>query len=209
MKKSKKILGVVLLFVVFLISCSQKEEPLVLVSALDSSIIIDMPYASKDNFVGQVLYDTTLCFLRKSVAERVVRVQQKLKNQNLGLKIWDGYRPQSVQYKMWEIVQDPQFVADPKKGSRHNRGAAVDVTLVDATGKELAMPTYFDDFTDKAHRNYSELSSVVIQNRKILTEVMKEEGFIPLASEWWHFDALNWESYSLLNISLKELGKMK
>lgn len=209
MKNSNKILVLIFIVIISIISCSQQEEPLVLVSNLDSTIIIEMPYATKDNFVGQVLYDTTLCFLRKSVAERIIRVQQKLKKQNLGLKIWDGYRPQSVQYKMWEIVQDPQFVADPKKGSRHNRGAAVDVTLVDASGQELEMPTYFDDFTEKAHRNYSELSSEVIQNRKILTEVMKEESFIPLASEWWHFDTLNWESYSLLNISLKELGKRK
>ncbi|HDL18555.1 MAG TPA: peptidase M15 [Bacteroidetes bacterium] len=194
---------VLLLF--FLVSFCAKEEPLVLVSDLDSTIVIDLPYASQNNFVGKVLYDTSLCYLRKSVAERLIRVQKRLQKQGLGLKIWDGYRPRPVQWTMWQLVPDPRYVADPKKGSRHNRGAAVDVTLVDSAGYELPMPTYFDDFSEKAHRDYQNLPENMIQNRGTLSAAMQAEGFIPLSSEWWHFDAPNWQTYSLLDILLKEV----
>ncbi len=188
-------------------ACGKKEEPLVLVSQLDSTIVIDLKYATPDNFVGQVLYDTALCYLRRSVAERLVRVQKPLRKQGLGLKIWDGYRPLSVQWKMWRLVPDPRYVADPRKGSRHNRGAAVDVTLVDSLGHELPMPTGFDDFTERAHRDFTDLPPEVLRNRKILEEAMTREGFIPLPTEWWHFDAPNWKDYSILDIPLRKVGK--
>lgn len=187
-------------------SCS-KEEPLVLVSEIDSTIVIDLPYATRNNFVGTVLYDTNLCYLRLSVARRLHRVQTRLHQKGYGLKIWDGYRPRSVQYKMWKIVQDPRYVADPRKGSRHNRGAAIDVTLVDSRGRELVMPTGFDDFTEKAKRDYTDLPEAAIRNRQTLTDAMVAEGFLPLPSEWWHFDAPNWKQYSLLDIPLKEVTR--
>lgn len=201
----RKLFPFVFLFPLFLVLFCAKEEPLVLVSDLDSTIVIDLPYATQNNFVGKVLYDTTLCYLRRSVAERLIRVQKRLQRQGLGLKIWDGYRPRSVQWKMWQLVPDPRYVADPEKGSRHNRGAAVDVTLVDSAGYELPMPTYFDDFTEKAHRDYKNLPENLIRNRAILSAAMQAEGFIPLSSEWWHFDAPNWQRYSLLDIPLKEV----
>jgi len=204
--KKFSLISILSFFILFHFSCS-KEEPLVLVSELDSTIIIDLPYATKNNFVGEVLYDANLCYLRKSVAERLVRVQKNLQKQGYGLKIWDGYRPRSVQWKMWELVQDPRYVADPNKGSRHNRGAAVDVTLIDSLGKELPMPTYFDDFTEKANRDFNDLPEDVIQNREILTKAMQAEGFSPISSEWWHFDAPNWENYSLLDKPLTDVKK--
>ncbi len=186
--------------------CGKKaSEPFVEVTSVDSTIVIDLRYATPDNFTGQVLYATSRCFLRKSVAERLARVQKKLRRQGLGLKIWDGYRPLSVQKKMWAIVPDSRYVANPKHGSRHNRGAAVDVTLVDSTGRELHMPTGFDDFTPRAHRDWAGDDTLAIHNRQILEKAMTSEGFIPLSTEWWHFDAPNWKSYPIENISIKEL----
>ncbi len=196
-------------FAFFYTGCSsQKAEPFVEVASVDSSIVIDLRYATPNNFTGRVLYGTPRCFLRKSVAERLSRVQKKLqKQQGLGLKIWDGYRPLSVQKKMWALVPDSRYVANPKHGSRHNRGAAVDVTLVDSSGRELHMPTGFDDFTPKAHRNWAGDDTLAIHNRKILEDAMTSEGFIPLSTEWWHFDAPNWKDYPVENISIKELLK--
>ena len=134
-------------------------------------------------------------------------VQRELEKVGLGLKVWDCYRPLSVQKILWSIVPDERYVANPAKGSRHNRGCAVDLTLVDSLGNELPMPTKYDDFTEKAHRDYYNLPDTVIKNRKILEDVMKKYGFIPLPTEWWHFDAQGWENFSILDIPLKELNK--
>lgn len=183
----------------------QKSEPFAEVTSVDSTIVIDLRYATPNNFTGQVLYKIPRCFLRKSVAERLARVQRKLRKKGLGLKIWDGYRPLSVQKKMWAIVPDSRYVANPKHGSRHNRGAAVDVTLVDSTGMELHMPTGFDDFSPKAHRDWMGDDSLAIHNRRILNDAMTSEGFIPLSTEWWHFDAPNWKNYPVENSSIREL----
>ena len=183
------------------------DDDFVEIIQLDSTIIIDLKYATPNNFVGQVLYDSDRCFLRQVTAERLVRVQRALQKRGLGLKIWDGYRPHSVQFKMWELVPNPDFVGNPYKGSRHNRGAAVDVTLVDSLGNELEMPTPFDDFTDKARRRYKKLPPHILKNRQILEDAMKAQGFIPLTSEWWHFDDPNWKKFKLENISIKELAK--
>jgi D-alanyl-D-alanine dipeptidase len=101
---------------------------------------------------------------------------------------------------MWEVLPDSNYVANPAKGSRHNRGAAVDLTLVDRNGKELEMPTGFDDFTERAHRNYSGGSAQALKNRQLLEDVMKKYGFIPLATEWWHFDAPGWDKFSILDV---------
>ncbi|OQA14816.1 MAG: D-alanyl-D-alanine dipeptidase [bacterium ADurb.Bin363] len=143
------------------------------------------------------------------MAKKLLKVQKKLKKIGLGLKIWDAYRPLSVQYKFWELVPDLRYVADPKVGSNHNRGAAVDVTLVDSKGKELPMPTEFDDFTEKAGRNYNKLPKEVIKNRKLLEDYMVSEGFLPLPTEWWHFDYKNIKDYPVLDIPLEEVKSEK
>jgi D-alanyl-D-alanine dipeptidase len=96
---------------------------------------------------------------------------------------------------MWQVFPNPNYVANPTKGSRHNRGAAVDLTLVDGNGKELEMPTRFDDFTERAHRDYNGASAQAKKNRKLLEDAMKKYGFIPLATEWWHFDAPGWDKF--------------
>jgi D-alanyl-D-alanine dipeptidase len=204
-----------LLFISGVSGCATKEKStdnvqkveLVEVVKLDSTILIDIRYATTNNFMDEKLYPVAKCFLRKEVAERLSRVQMALRAQGLGLKIWDGYRPLSVQWKMWEKVSDPKYVADPRKGSKHNRGCAVDLTLVDAEGNELAMPTGYDDFSEKAHRDYLQLPPEVIKNRQILETAMSNEGFIPLPSEWWHFDDPNWEKYDLLDVPLKKVNQ--
>jgi len=168
---------------------------LVDISRLDPTIQLDIRYATANNFTGQVVYPAPRCLLREDVAEKLVRVQQKLKESGYGLKIYDGYRPLAVQKKFWAIMPVEDYVADPFKGSRHNRGAAVDVGLVDSEGNEVPMPSGYDDFTEKAHRDYTGATEEELHNRAVLEEAMKSEGFLPLPSEWWHFDAPGWQNY--------------
>ena len=138
--------------------------------------------------------------LRGAAAKILSQVQDDLAKRGLGLKVYDCYRPLSVQKQMWEIMPDPNYVADPAKGSRHNRGAAVDLTLVDRNGKELEMPSGFDDFTERAYRDYTGASSQAKKNRQLLEDAMNKYGFIPLATEWWHFDAPGWEKFTILDV---------
>jgi D-alanyl-D-alanine dipeptidase len=175
-------------------------DPIVEVADIDPRIVIDLRYATSDNFTNQVLYPSDMrCQLRESVARRLSRVQDRLVAAGLGLKIYDGLRPLAVQRTMWEIMPDPRYVADPAKGSRHNRGAAVDVTLVDLDGNELEMPTAYDDFTEAAHRDFAGCTEAAARHRALLEEAMFAEGFTGLATEWWHFDAPNWREYPLVN----------
>ncbi len=178
---------------------------LVDIEKINPRIKVEIKYATEDNFTGRKLYDVGKCFLRKFVAMKLDSVQKELEKFGLGLKVWDCYRPLSVQKILWSIVPDERYVANPAKGSRHNRGCAVDLTLVDSLGNELPMPTKYDDFSEKAHRNYFDLPDTLIKNRKILEDVMVKYGFIPLPTEWWHFDFEGWENFSILDIPLKEL----
>lgn len=205
MKLRKIYALLIFLYLPFLQPLIAAEDDFVEVACVDSTIIIELKYATPNNFFGKVLYDSDRCFLRRATVERLVRVQQALRQNGLGLKIWDGYRPHSVQFEMWKLMPNPDFVGDPQKGSKHNRGAAVDVTLVDSLGNELPMPTEYDDFSEKARRNYLDLPVSIIKNRQILENAMTMAGFIPLASEWWHFDDPQWRQFELTNISIKEL----
>lgn len=159
------------------------------------SVQIELMYAREDNFTGQVVYDFDRCLLLEAAALRLKDVQTELENLGLGLKIWDGFRPMAAQWKFWEILPDERYISDPRKGGRHTRGTAVDLTIVTQDGQELEMPTGFDDFSEKAHRDYMGASPVAIKNRELLQGVMEKHGFIGLASEWWHFDFLGWETY--------------
>jgi zinc D-Ala-D-Ala dipeptidase len=170
---------------------------------IDAKIRVEMRYASEDNFTHKRLYAAARCLLRREAAAALALVQQDLAKDGLGLKVFDCYRPLSVQKVLWSIVPDERYVANPQKGSRHNRGAAVDLTLVDARGRELPMPTAFDDFTDKAHRDYMDLPAEVLRNRARLEAAMKRRGFQPFATEWWHFDFRGWEQYPLLDEPLR------
>lgn len=186
------------------IAFAQSDTTIVLLKDIDSTIVSDVRYATANNFTGKVLYPTANVYLRHIVAEKLSRVQQALINKyKLRLKVFDGYRPLSVQKKLWEIMPDDRYVANPKNGSRHNRGAAVDLTLIDSLGNELDMGTQYDDFTEKAHRDYKDLSPEAARNRKILEDAMVAEGFEPLNSEWWHYDYSGWRKYSILDVEIK------
>lgn len=186
------------------IAFAQSDTTIVLLKDIDSTIVSDVRYATTNNFTGKVLYPTANVYLRHVVAEKLSRVQRALINKyKLRLKVFDGYRPLSVQKKLWEIMPDDRYVANPKNGSRHNRGAAVDLTLIDSLGNELDMGTPYDDFTEKAHRDYKDLSPEAARNRKILEDAMIAEGFEPLNSEWWHYDYSGWRKYSILDVEIK------
>ena len=146
-----------------------------------------------------MLYPVARTYLRRSAMERLSRVQDRLARQGLGLVVWDAFRPLAVQRAMWAILPDPNFVADPARGSRHNRGAAVDVGLVDYAGRALAMPTAHDDFSERAGRDYAELPPLLIERRERLRAAMEAEGFTTISSEWWHYDAPGWEQLPLLD----------
>lgn len=182
----------------------QNDTSIVWLGSIDSTIVTDVRYAATNNFTGEVLYPTDKVYLRKVVAERLSEINKYFKKKyNLRIKIFDGYRPLSVQKKMWEIVPDSRYVANPAKGSRHNRGAAVDITLIDSTGTELNMGTDFDNFTVKAHPGYKLLPDNVKTNRNLLRSVMIQFGFKPITTEWWHFDFNGWRKFSILNKQIK------
>lgn len=179
-----------------------KKHGLIPIKKLDSSIVCDVRYATKNNFIKKQLYLNPIVFLHKKVAQRLIKVQKKLKRKGLGLKIWDGYRPLAVQWQMWKKLPDERYIADPRKGSFHNRGAAIDCTLVNNLVKELKMPTPFDEFSKRAHRNYPNSSKKVKENLKTLERAMISERFIPLETEWWHFYDPDWKNYPILDIQI-------
>ncbi len=172
------------------------------------SIVIDMRYASTNNFTGKKIYDTAACFLRANVADRLARVQKRLSKKGYGLKIWDAYRPKSAQKILWKATPKKlrRYVANPKKGSKHSRGAAVDITLVDSLGNECTMPTGFDDFSIKARTHNMNHSKEAIMHREILHQAMNREGFLSIRGEWWHFNDPDWRSYPLSDIPLSQLA---
>jgi len=180
---------------------------LVDIKEVNPRIVVDMRYASEDNFTKKKLYDSNTCFLRKSTAVKLDAAQKELEGMNLGLKVWDCYRPLAVQRIFWAILPDERYVANPKTGSRHNRASAVDVTLVDSQGKELQMPTGFDDFSPKADHRYQDLPGQVIRNRELLKGLMEKAGFIPLPEEWWHYDDEKWMQFDLMDIRFQDLLK--
>ena len=186
---------------------SQQPGDLVDIMELDSTIVVELRYATEDNFLEDTLYSANICLLRNAVAERLVKVHQSLRQKGFGLKIWDGYRPLSVQKKMWKKLPDPRFVANPQRGSNHNRGAAVDVTLVDLKESELEMPTEFDDFSPKAKSDYPYANEQAKRNRKILQDAMRSQGFRTISSEWWHFNDKNCRKYSVLDVPLERFIK--
>ena len=181
----------------------QDWERLVDIQDINPNIKLDIRYATTNNFLNRKLYSVPRCLLRVDVARSLSSVQKDLEKMGLGLKVFDCYRPWSVTKQMWDILPDNRYVANPQRGSRHNRGAAVDLTLVDfRTGRELEMPTDFDDFTEEAARDYYYHSPEVRRNSNLLEYKMKQYGFNSLITEWWHFDAADWQQYSLLNVSL-------
>ncbi len=180
-----------------------QEKAWVDILTLDSTIYTDLRYASTNNFVKEVMYECGRCYFRTEVAQALVKVHQDLKKQGYGgLKMFDCYRPRSVQYQLWKKVPNPQYVADPEKGSMHNRGSAVDLTVVDKNGNELNMGTEYDFFGKEAHYDYTKHPQEVIKNRQMLRAALKKQGFNGIRTEWWHFSYTR-KSYDLSDFKWK------
>ncbi len=201
----KRFLAAIMLFL-WGFAWGQSPYDLVDIHKINPNIRLDIRYATENNFIGRAVYPDDRCFVRYAAAVRLDSIQKELEEIGLGLKIFDGFRPLEVQCLMWEVMPDPRYVANPyKNGSRHNRGAAVDVSLVDSSGKELKMPTGFDDFTVRAHQAYQKLPSAVKRNRWILRTIMEKYGFKPITSEWWHYDLKNWQRFDIIDVPLEKL----
>lgn len=153
-----------------------------------TDFMYDMRYATTNNFLKSKVYDCAECYIRTKTAKALLLVNQEFMDKGYKIKFFDCYRPNSVQYKMWELVPNPQYVANPVKGSIHNKGGAVDITLVDFNGTELNMGTDFDFFGKRAHHDYTNLPEEVLINRKLLKETMEKYGFWSIRTEWWHYN---------------------
>lgn len=188
------------------IAADNSKELIDLESFIDD-IVLDIRYATINNFTGERVYEEAKAYARRPVAEALRRVQEKLKSRGLGLKIYDAYRPYRATVRFYEIYGDTTYVASPYRGSRHNRGCAIDLTLIDlGTGKELRMPTGYDDFSRAAWPSTAIADPQVRRNRALLIEVMSEEGFRVNSSEWWHFDFRGWGRFEILDIEFSELN---
>lgn len=171
-------------------------------------IVLDIRYATTNNFTGEQIYTEPKAFVRQPVAKALANVQKSLNEKGLGLLVYDAYRPYAATVKFYEVYRDTTFVASPYSGSRHNRGAAVDVSLIDLkTGEEIDMPTVFDSFSDTAAPNFPDISSKKKRNRNLLIETMEANGFTVYPSEWWHFDYQGWDRYDLMDLSFEQLKK--
>ncbi|KAA2216626.1 M15 family metallopeptidase [Maribacter flavus] len=148
----------------------------------------DMRYATENNFLKAKVYECAECYTRVKTAKALIAANKDFLKEGVKIKFYDCYRPNSVQYKMWEIVPNPQYVANPVKGSIHNKGGAVDITLVDMEGKELNMGTDFDFFGKRAYHDTTDLPQEILDNRKLLKETMEKHGFWSIRTEWWHYN---------------------
>ena len=164
------------------------DDDFVKVATYIPDIVIDLRYSTENNFTNQQIYDFSDVWLRYGTVKKLMLVQEEIKQNGLGIKIWDGFRPPSAQFKLWDICPDPTYVSDPNNGfSSHSRGNTVDITLVYADGTELLMPTGFDDFSKLADRDYSDCPEEAADNAIFLESLMVKYGFKPYSGEWWHF----------------------
>jgi D-alanyl-D-alanine dipeptidase len=176
---------------------------------LDPALKLDIRYATASNFLGRPIYRQARAFLQRPAAEALARVNAGFREQGLGLVIFDGYRPWAVTKTFWEATpkEKKQFVADPKEGSKHNRGCAVDLSLFDlASGKEVAMPSEYDEMTERAHSGYAGGSEESRAMRDRLRSAMVAQGFEPYEPEWWHYNYKDWREYPILDIPFEEIG---
>ena len=177
---------------------------------LDSTIKLDIRYATENNFLGTPVYTQARAFLQRPAAEALVRANRELKTHGYGLIVYDGYRPWYVTKIFWDATPDDKkiFVADPAGGSRHNRGCAVDLSLYDLkTGREVQMPSGYDEMTERAYADYAGGTSDERARRALLREAMEKQGFTVLPEEWWHFDYKDWKQYPILNVKFEDIGR--
>jgi D-alanyl-D-alanine dipeptidase len=186
------------------------KPDLVELITLDPTIKLDIRYATTNNFLGTPLYTQARAFLQRPAAEALVRANHELKAQGYGLIIHDGYRPWYVTKIFWDATPDDKkiFVADPKDGSKHNRGCAVDLSLYDLkTGQEVEMPSGYDEMSDRAYADYPGGTNEERARRSLLRQAMEKQGFQVIPKEWWHFDYKDWKQYPIQNIKFEDLGK--
>ena len=187
-----------------------RAPDLVELVTLDPTLHLDVRYATSHNFVGRPLYRQARAFLQRPAAEALVRAHQALRAKGYGLVVFDGYRPWSVTRLFWEVTPEDkhEFVADPRKGSRHNRGCAVDLSLFDlATGREVEMPSGYDEMTERASPDYAGGPAEARARRDVLRAAMEAEGFTVYSSEWWHYDDKDWPRYPVLDVPFEALGR--
>lgn len=208
----------------FLCFAQSGDDQLVNPQELIPDIVIDLRYSTPEHKFLNLpdgdlnlpkLYTCNECLLLLKTVKALQIAQDSLRNiryhngknypKGIGIKIWDGYRPRAVQYLFWEIYPNSKYIANPNSGSKHNRGGAVDLTLIDlASGEELAMPTAFDDFSDQASHGYSDLPADVLANRALLKSIMTEvAGLYAYDAEWWHYEVEGAKDYPLLDFQLK------
>lgn len=187
-----------------------RAADLVEIVKLDPTIHLDVRYATPNNFTGRPVYREARAFLQRPAAEALVRVSRALAPKGYGLLVFDGYRPWSVTKLFWDITpqdkRDRGFVANPAKGSKHNRGAAVDLSMYElATGREVMMPSPYDEFSDRAAPDYAGGTAEERERRDLLRAEMEKEGFEVDPGEWWHFNYRGWESYPILDVPFGEI----
>ena len=174
-------------------------DNLVDLRAVDPTILVELRYATPDNFTGHLLYPKDCpALVRPGTAARLVKAQAFLRDRHYGLKIWDAYRPLAVQLELWQRTHNGSYVADPESGdgSLHTWGVAIDATLVDEAGNEVPMPTKFDEFSLAAKLRYHGDNPVVQRNLKLLQTAMRHGGFFGVRTEWWHFVDYDWKKYA-------------
>jgi zinc D-Ala-D-Ala dipeptidase len=181
----------------------QGQDEFVKLATLDSTFQYDMRYATSNNFLKEKVYECDDCLIRKEVALSLIDANNYFKSKGYRIKFFDCYRPLDVQKKMWKVLPNPTYVANPESGSIHNRGGAVDITLVKLTGEELDMGTGFDHFGKEAHHAYEDLSAEVLANRKLLKDGMSKSGFTPIRSEWWHYNFGTAKKYDVSNFQVE------
>src|ERR1700755_1759636 len=177
---------------------------------LDGTIKLDVRYATANNFAGRAVYKEARAFLQRPAAEALLRVSRALKSKGYGLAVFDAYRPWFVTKLFWDITPEDkkQFVANPARGSRHNRGCAVDLTLYDLkTGREVPMTGDYDEMSERSHINYAGGTTEQRRLRDLLRAAMEAEGFAVYEPEWWHYDYKDWKQYPILNLDFKEIAK--
>jgi zinc D-Ala-D-Ala dipeptidase len=184
------------------------EKELIDLEKFIPNVVLDIRYATINNFTNEKIYNMAKAYARKPVAEALKKAQEDFGKAGFGIKIFDAYRPYKATVRFYEVYRDTTYVASPYKGSRHNRGCAIDMTLIDLkTGKELRMPTEYDSFRKEAWPTAKIKDAEVLKNRTLLINTMKKYGFKVNGSEWWHYDFIGWSKYEVMDIDFEELEK--
>jgi len=187
---------------------SKPQNELINLEKFIPGIKLDIRYATTNNFTKEKIYNLSRAYARKPVAESLKKAQKEFKKLGYGIKIFDAYRPYAATVKFYEVYHDTTYVASPYRGSRHNRGCAIDMTIFDLkTGEDIPMPTEYDSFRKEAWPSTPVKDPVIKKNRDLIISVMQKHGFKVNGSEWWHFDFIGWQKFEVMDISFEELEK--